>query len=475
MVSKSLGGVGGTTRLPDADIPFSGLERTIVTQNGNSRGVAVAVLMAGNGGGDGTDISTRLLSGGNVDWETGFTFRVSSAIYTINGILYSSAEQTIVLDAANGANPRIDVIALDTNGTVIKLTGVAAGAPAKPDVDPSLYLELTFVTVPTAATAPPATDTGGGAGSGIVNVYTENAEWAAADFNGASGFSYASAVNPHGGTKCIRTASWTRARGFRLNKGSDATPSSYQSMRLFLQNTNATRWGTGRIQITLRNAAGAQVGGAVTIANGSLGFQDTLNTYQQISIPMSAFKAAASASFRYIQAIWAGSDGKAIAIDDWTLTPSGTTGGGSPPTGGLTQTQADALYLKQASNLADVGNAATARNNLDVYSKAAVDAAIAAGVAGSGPWWFNPPLASSLTLVSGDGTNATLVDDGDVGLLLDAGLPFSGTSSAAWSWRSPTLTPIGRSRSGSRSARSSGTTAASGYGAAITSAARCCL
>lgn len=50
----------------------------------------------------------------------------------------------------------------------------------------------------------------------------------------------------------------------------------------------------------------------------------------------------------------------------------------------LTEATADGRYLRQANDLADLDSISTARNNLDVYSKAETDAAIAAGGGGGG-------------------------------------------------------------------------------------------
>jgi len=43
-----------------------------------------------------------------------------------------------------------------------------------------------------------------------------------------------------------------------------------------------------------------------------------------------------------------------------------------------------------------------------------------------GNWWFSPPTAASFSLQSGDATNVTLTDDGNVGLILKGGTPVSG-------------------------------------------------
>lgn len=63
--------------------------------------------------------------------------------------------------------------------------------------------------------------------------------------------------------------------------------------------------------------------------------------------------------------------------------------------------------------------------NITVDADGRVTAA-ANGSGGSGaPWWFSPPTAASLTLVSGDATNLTLTDDASAGLLVDGGAPVA--------------------------------------------------
>lgn len=47
----------------------------------------------------------------------------------------------------------------------------------------------------------------------------------------------------------------------------------------------------------------------------------------------------------------------------------------------------------------------------------------------TGPWWFNPPTAASMSLASGDATNLILTDDVDAGLLIDCGAPVAGNVS----------------------------------------------
>lgn len=54
---------------------------------------------------------------------------------------------------------------------------------------------------------------------------------------------------------------------------------------------------------------------------------------------------------------------------------------------------------------------------------------ISGGGGGGQPWYWNPPLASSFSLASGDGNSITLADDADVGMTLDYGTPVAGNLS----------------------------------------------
>jgi hypothetical protein len=67
-----------------------------------------------------------------------------------------------------------------------------------------------------------------------------------------------------------------------------------------------------------------------------------------------------------------------------------------------------------------------ANPNITVDAKGRITSVGSGAGAGGSAWWFSPPLASSLSLVSGDGTSLILTDDSDVGLMFDAGAAVSG-------------------------------------------------
>jgi hypothetical protein len=100
-----------------------------------------------------------LLSGGVVTWVGNLTFHVSPALYYINNTLYSFAGGDITLLTANPTQPRIDLIALNTSGAVVSITGTATSSPSQPQADPSTQLGLAPVYIPAASTTPAASPT----------------------------------------------------------------------------------------------------------------------------------------------------------------------------------------------------------------------------------------------------------------------------------------------------------------------------
>jgi hypothetical protein len=87
-----------------------------------------------------------LITPGYVTWSgSGLTFDVTSAIYTINGVRYTSAAGSVTLTTADVTNPRYDVIAVDNTGTVVKITGTAGVNPTIPQTDPATQVYLTAI------------------------------------------------------------------------------------------------------------------------------------------------------------------------------------------------------------------------------------------------------------------------------------------------------------------------------------------
>jgi hypothetical protein len=227
---------------------------------------------------------TFLVSGGQVVWTSAFSFRVSAATYYINGVLYESAEQTIALDAADANDDRIDVIAVNTSGTVVKITGTASTPAGEPDTDPSTQLKLAIVTVPEDAASL----------SGVANttLYAENAgsgsgEWDWTEVG--TTFTLASLTNPHGGTKDIEATAAVDGDYAQGQIGSGTINPNAFTFLVFFIRSKANWTGNRTLQISFRQA-GVLIGAAVTLKSGTFGFDASITaSYQQIAIPLSAF------------------------------------------------------------------------------------------------------------------------------------------------------------------------------------------
>jgi hypothetical protein len=178
------------------------------------------------------------VSGGQAIWVSGFTYKVTAASYLINGVLYTSAEQSITLNAADGTFDRIDVLALDTTGTLVKITGTAAAAPSEPDIDPATQIEVTFVTVAVSAVR-----TGHRTNE---SVYLEDAEWTTT-VTGAH-ITKNSTSNPRTGTKDVEATSAVTGDSILFNKGSTVSASSYTALVFYIRNKTAS-WGTTRLRL----------------------------------------------------------------------------------------------------------------------------------------------------------------------------------------------------------------------------------
>lgn len=295
-----------------------------------------------------------LVLGGGVVWESAYTFRVAAASYYINGTLYTSIEQTITLTAADAALDRIDVIALNTSGTVVKITGTAASTPSEPDFDPTTQLKLTFVQVAAASSAP--------AGLTVENIYLENTEWTSS--TSGTGWTVASTVNPYAGTKDIEGTNVAAAAYVQLQRGSSTALDTFTSLNMFIR-SKAT-WAVGRFLRAQFFLNGVAKGTAVTINTGYWGFDSSITSgYQLNSIPIGNFVVPAGTLVNQLRITDVGG-AIGFYIDNITMQSTTTAVGGGGGTG-ITQTQADARYFQRANNLSE-GVAATMRTSLGLGS-----------------------------------------------------------------------------------------------------------
>lgn len=295
-----------------------------------------STLITQVGGGDESSQASFLESGGQVVWSSNYIFRVSAATYSINGTQYESAEQTITLDAAHATLDRIDVIAADITGDVVKVTGTAAAQPSEPDIDPTTQLKLAFVLV-TANTTEPE-------GASNTLLYAENVGSGSGEWNwttSGSGISVNSTSNPHGGTKTMEgtnMANGAYAQG-AIGSGS-IDPSSYDYLTFFLR-SKATFGNNRVLRVSLRSS-GVVKGNTLTVASSYWGFDSSNTTdYQQIAIPISQFAIPAGTTVNQLRIADSGG-ALGFYLDDVNLQVGALTSSGGT---GFTQAQADARYL----------------------------------------------------------------------------------------------------------------------------------
>jgi hypothetical protein len=223
-----------------------------------------------------------LANGGQVVWVSGLTFRVSAATYFIGATEYNSLEQTITLDAADATDDRIDVIALDTTGTVVKVTGTPGTPAGEPSIDPETQLKLIIVTVPEDATAPIVSNT---------SIYAEGAEWT--DTTSGSGWTLDSTNNPRGGTKCEEATS-VAANAYIQWATTTVVDLSTKQQLVFYIRSKAT-WPAAKMLRVRFQLSGVLKGVEVTLRDGYWGFDSSITSaYQQIAIPLTQFQSPVS-------------------------------------------------------------------------------------------------------------------------------------------------------------------------------------
>lgn len=248
-----------------------------------------------------------LLSGGGVSFVSGLSFTVGAATYIIQGTQLSSPITTLTAAAADPTNPRIDVVAVNDAGAAIIIQGTPGATPAKPDVDPSTQLELTFYLLAAAATALPVS---------VVDIYHESTEWTGS--KSGAGFNLASTNNPYSGTKCIEATAVVTGNYVQFVSPSSFDPADHNVITLFVR-SKATWPATRSVSITLRTSAAAK-GTLITFKHGTFGFDSSItNAYQLVSIPLSLFGANGLSVDRIRFTVAGSSTALGFYIDDITL------------------------------------------------------------------------------------------------------------------------------------------------------------
>lgn len=237
----------------------------------------VESVVAGINTGEGTG-DTFLISGGEVEWITGYSFLVHAATYNIAGNGYSSPAITLTCASPDSTDDRIDVIALTTGSVAILITGDVSTPPSEPVVDPSTQLRLSAITVIHATTQSPTSDD--------TLIYDEGVETWTATSSSAT-IVVGSTINPLYGTKCIRATNATTGAYVKFTAPAPIDPTLYDTISIPMR--IATMANNRGVYLTTW-LGGVRKGLQLSISNGRYNL-DTSNTtdYQRLLIPFASF------------------------------------------------------------------------------------------------------------------------------------------------------------------------------------------
>lgn len=236
------------------------------------------VYPCGSGGGGSGSITNGIIDPLLVTWSgTGLVFDISAGSFIYNNVVSYVGATQVTLDAADPTYPRIDAFYVDTLGNVGKITGVAEANPVSPQVVNGQFL-LTTVYIAAGATVPDNVS--------FTDIYLENTEWTTSK-TGTGTVDFNDASNPYQGSKDIKVSG--ASGGLTLiftNPSTIDTTNIGDVLRLFLY--TATPLPSG---YTFQFFSGTNpVSYPLSINAIGFGYNPTtLSTYQNISIPFSAF------------------------------------------------------------------------------------------------------------------------------------------------------------------------------------------
>jgi len=208
--------------------------------------------------------------GGYVSHVTGLTLNITPTFYYINGDDYTSNSSNVTLSTADATYARIDVIAVDTTGSVVVIEGTPSNDPVKPVIDPLYQVELTQVLIMAGATTP----------DGITNnlIYDENVEWTGSssgvtvNFNGAT--------SPYSGSKVTDVSTLTNLDKVIYQNGSNINVDEYMVISFAVKLKQAL---TRRSSLKL-----AFIDSPTKVSNEyTITLNNTSTDWQVITIPLS--------------------------------------------------------------------------------------------------------------------------------------------------------------------------------------------
>ena len=218
--------------------------------------------------------------GGIVTWDSLMVFDVTAATYCINNKSYSSASGRITLNAAHSTLNRVDVIALDTLGAIVKITGTPSANPSIPQVDLRSQLYLTAIYIPAGSTIP----------INVVSTLIWDENIGSPEYNATTsdaGISFINTTTPYHKVRATSVSADASSRSMLYSGSPSYTITDYSSLRFFI-NLNAGTT-TDNCQVAVYLISGSNVSSGVML-DATNGFNTTVQgSYQNITIPLSEF------------------------------------------------------------------------------------------------------------------------------------------------------------------------------------------
>jgi hypothetical protein len=241
---------GGIEDIYSVDDPVLPLERLFYDKEGAPN--FITAIIKGSG----------MITPGYVMWMgTGYNYYISPALYYIIKQITTSEGQTFELDPAHPTLSRIDVVALNSEGNVVIITGEPAEDPIKPQVEDVDELEVTAIFVLAGSTAPALEQ---------LLIYDENnalTEWAGTspDFD----TDFEDDTKPFNGTYAALSTNVPNAKSIWFNAGEEVHIGQFQTLT---------------ISICLNQALTGQYTFYLAWYNGSTAFADRVGKQYALNI-----------------------------------------------------------------------------------------------------------------------------------------------------------------------------------------------
>jgi len=309
------------------------VDNDLTFQDANGGVKTLSQLIAGPGG---CSQANSVISGGQATYNgVGLIYDVPATVYCIGGLQYFASAAQVTLETADPGADRIDVIAVNSAGQVIATTGATSTNPIAPAPDPATQLDLTFVYIKAGAVLP------GPDGNGPRQefIYLDNGEWTGTqNFPNGGVISFSSTADPQAGTKNIEVTTPLARAGYFQFATSTAVwdPTGYTYLSFYVKNKTAWTSASDRLNITLRDNSGNQLGSTISIQHDTYGFDKNNTTaYQKITIPLSTFGTLGQA-IKYVRFTTApANQANTFNFRMDGIVAQGPSSGGATPTTGL--------------------------------------------------------------------------------------------------------------------------------------------